>query len=227
MKEYYEVGDVLTCSADAFPPADFTWMNLRTAEIYVGNQIIVSEEWLSHITPLRCEARNVIAGSLYTANYFFNASVPIPTTTTTPTTTPLPTLPPAVSRCGDLGGVWEAVSPGRAALCMRLDLANGGYITGFARNSTDTWWVDIIGRAHSDDFDQFTFAGIQPLDFGVSSFVGECHRCFGQERLLVHMTTRGRGVQCGVSGPVHHTDEYEFYRSGTIKCPGNFPSSAA
>jgi len=142
LKDNYEVGDVINCTADAFPPATFTWMNLRTAAVIAGSIIVVEEEWLDKVTPLRCEARNNAGGSLHTANYFFNASVPSPTTTTTPTTTPPSTLPPAVSRCGELTGAWESQFPGRASLCIKLDLERGGYITGLARNATDTWWVD-------------------------------------------------------------------------------------
>jgi len=218
-KDYYEVGDVLVCTADAFPPAQFTWMNMRTGQLTEGNQIEVDEEWLSHLTTLRCEARNTIAGTIYSGNIFLDVNVPIPTTTTLPPTTPTTTLPPAVSRCGDVTGAWEATTPGRAALCIRLDIERNGYITGLARNETDSWWVDVVGRAHSEDFDQLAFAGIQPLDFGVSSFVAECHRCFGVERLLAHITTRGRGQPCGTAGPIRHTAQYEFTRSSTLYCP--------
>jgi hypothetical protein len=84
--------------------------------------------------------------------------------------------------------------------------------------------VDVVGRAHADDFDQVAFAGIQPLDFGVSSFIGECHRCFGIERILAHVTTRPRGLECGNPGVAKHTDQYEFYRSSTLFCP-NLPPS--
>jgi len=222
-KEYYEVGDVLTHSADAFPPATFTLTNMRTQEIIVGNQLTITDDWLGEVTTVRCEARNSIVGTIYSANLFYNVSVPFPTTTTTPTTTPMSTLPPAVARCGDVTGAWESTFPGRASLCIKLDLENGGYINGLARNSTDTWWVDVVGRAHSEDFDQLAFAGIQPLDFGVSSFVAECHRCFGVERLLAHVTTRRRGLECGVPGTVWHTDQYEFYRSSTLRCPNLGP----
>jgi len=219
IKDFYEVDDRINCTADAYPPATYIWTNMRTQQQTAGSVIVVAEEWLGHEQTLRCEARNTIGGFIYSGNILIEVNVPIPTTTTTPSTTPPSTLPPAVARCGDVSGAWESTFPGRASLCMKLDLENGGYISGLARNSTDSWWVDVVGRAHSEDFDQLAFAGIQPLDFGVSSFVAECHRCFGVERLLAHVTTRRRGLECGSPGAVHHTDQYEFYRSTTLRCP--------
>lgn len=223
-KPYYEVGDILVCTADAFPPPDFSWTNSRTGFIYPGDTIEVEEEWLGHFQTLRCEARNIILDQIYSANIFVPVDVPVPTTTTPPPTTPTTTFPPAVSRCGDLTGAWESVSPGIGGMCIRLDIERNGILTGLVRNGTDSWWVDVVGRAHADDFDQVAFAGIQPLDFGVSSFIGECHRCFGIERILAHVTTRPRGLECGNPGVAKHTDQYEFYRSSTLFCP-NLPPS--
>jgi len=223
VKAYYEVGDIIVCTADGYPPPDFSWMNMRTGRLYPGASIEVEDEWLGHDQLLRCEARNVIVGTIYSVNMFHPVSVPLPTTTTPTTTTPPSTLPPAVSRCGDLTGAWESTYPSRGSLCLKLDLERNGMVSGLAKNSSDSWWVDIVGRAHADDFDQVAFSGIQPLDFGVSSFIAECHRCFGVERLLAHLTARPRGTQCGTPGVARYTEQYEFFRSSSLVCP-NLPT---
>lgn len=222
IKEHYEPGDFITCTADAFPNATFNWANMRTLDVIPGPVIRIEEAWRGFNQTLRCEARNEIEGTTYAANLFIAADVPAlttpPTTTTATTTTP----PPAVSDCTDLTGSWESVNPTSAALCIRLNLESYGLLTGLLRNHTDTYWVDIVGRAQSTRFDQVGFNGIWPFEIGVSSFIGECHRCFGEEQLLVNVISRSEGNTCGVAGPTQYTSQYLFTRSNNVKCP-NLP----
>jgi hypothetical protein len=129
-----------------------------------------------------------------------------------------------VSPCTDLTGPWLSTTPTAASLCIKLDLANNGALTGLLKNASDTYWVDIVGRAQSNKFDQVGFNGIWPAEIGVSSFIGECHRCMGVESLLVNVVSRSRGSPCGNPGPVFYTTQYEFKRAtGQLQCP-NIPT---
>jgi len=71
----YEVGDVLTCQADAFPTPSYVWQNLRTTEVFNNQQLIIPANWLGTNQTMRCEARNIIEGAQYTNNYFLNVDV--------------------------------------------------------------------------------------------------------------------------------------------------------
>jgi len=220
IKATYEPGEILTCTTDAFPPASLAFYNLRTSEIFIGNTIVVGEDWRTHNTTVRCEAQNVIEGTTYPANVFAYVYVPPITTptTTTPTTTTTP--PPPVAPCQDLTGAWISVSPTRASLCIRLDLSQNAVLNGLLLNDTDTYWVDIIGRAQYQKFDQVGFSGIWPLTIGVSSFAGECHRCFGVEQLLVNVVSKSKGEVCGERGPLRYTSQYVFRRADDeLRCP--------
>lgn len=224
IKVVYEAGDELTCTADAFPAATFLWQNLRTNQIFAGATIRIDESWRGYNQSLRCEARNTIEGTIYSNNLFIPVDVAPLTTTTTPVPTTTTTPPPAIAPCRDLTGAWISTSPTRASLCVRLDLNNQGLLTGLLKNGTDTYWVDIVGRAQSNKFDQVGFNGIWPIGLGVSSFVGECHRCFGQEQLLVNVISRTKGMPCGTIGPTQYTSQYFFTRSEALQCP-NLPHS--
>jgi hypothetical protein len=67
------------------------------------------------------------------------------------------------------------------------------------------------------------FNGIWPAGLGVSSFIGECHRCFGEEQLLVNVISRTKGSPCGTIGPTQYTSQYLFTRSQALQCP-NLPN---
>jgi hypothetical protein len=222
IKTKYEVGDVLTCTADAFPPATFFWQNLRTNQITAGPTVIIDAAWQGFNQSMRCEARNTIEQTVYSQNIFVAVDVNVvttPTTTLPPTTT---TPPPAEAPCTDLSGAWVSTSPAAASLCVRINTFQRGLLTGLLKNGTDTYWVDIVGRTQEDKFDQVGFNGIWPADIGVSSFIGECHRCFGVEQLLVNVVSRNKGPPCGNPGWIRYTTQYVFTRSATLQCP-NLP----
>jgi len=218
-KPSYVAGDTLTCTSDAWPPATYMWQNLRTNQITQGATVRIDEAWVGFNQSLRCEARNEIEGTLYTQNIFLPVDVPLPTTTTPPTTTPTTTLPPAVSACPDPTGGWVSIAPTPASLCVRVDFDNAGAVTGLLKNASDTYWVDIVGRTQIGKYDQIGFNGIWPANLGVSSFTGECHRCFGQENMLVNVVSRSHGTTCGVEGETRYTTQYHFHRSTTLNCP--------
>jgi len=74
MKIKYDAGDVLTCTADAFPLPTFVWQNLRTNQITNGATVRVDESWRGFNQTMRCEARNTIEGTIYSQNLFIPAT---------------------------------------------------------------------------------------------------------------------------------------------------------
>jgi hypothetical protein len=224
-KPRYDIGDILVCLADANPAPTFFWQNLRTNQVFADHEVVVLDEWQGTNQTMRCDARNTIEDTTYSniALQVVDVNPATTTTETTPATTT--TAPPAVSECRDLTGGWESVSPTEGALCIRLDLEQNGALRGLLRNSSDTYWVDIVGRAQATKFDQVGFNGIWPAEIGVSSFIGECHRCFGVEQLLVNVVTRSKSSACGMGGPIRYTTQYTFFRSSAVDCP-NLPNKS-
>jgi hypothetical protein len=223
IKIKYEVGDVIICTADAFPPPSYFWQNLRTNQITAGATVTVDSAWQGFNQSMRCEARNTIESTIYSNNIFVPVDVNVvttPTTTLPPTTT---TPPPAEAPCTDLSGAWVSTTPTNGSLCIKINTLQRGLLTGLLKNATDTYWVDIVGRSQEDRFDQVGFNGIWPADIGVSSFIGECHRCFGVEQLLVNVVSRNKGPPCGNPGWIRYTTQYDFRRSTTLQCP-NLPA---
>jgi len=215
-KEFYEVGDVLTCEADAKPPATYIWSNLRTQGTEpVGATFTVTAALLGTEQIMRCNAYSLIEGTLYTADSFVNVSVPIVTGPTTPTTTPITTPPPADSPCTDLTGQWSAINPD-ALLCIEVD--SKGNVLSLLRNGTDPFFVTGRGKTVYNDYKHIGLTGIWPAGsrFGVGGFVGECHRCFGNE--IIQMSGLARNQEdspnCGLGSPTRLTNLYSFTRYG-------------
>jgi len=173
------VGDTLIANSDANPTASHQFQNLRTIEVFNTQTLTIPESWYGFNQTVRCQAQNSIEGVLYTQNVFFNVYVPLitdpPTTLPTTTTTP----PPAVAPCNDLTGQWLAPTPYQVILCIKLDLTNNAFLTGFMKNGTQTFSLDIVGRSQSGKFDQVGLSGIWPAAMGMSTGVGECHNCYG------------------------------------------------
>jgi hypothetical protein len=214
----YLVGDLLECVADAFPTGTFTWHNLRTNERIDGSLLTIPPEWLGTNNPMRCEVYNSINGFRYNREHPVTVNVPIPLTTptTTPPTTTTP--PPAVAPCLNLTGRWESAKPLAAYMC--LEVSDFGNIHGVIRNATDTYWIDLVGSTNLPTFDHASFTGIWALNRAVSTFIGECSRCFGEENLLVSAISRTKGgPPCGQPGDIFYSQEYEFKRNPTVSCP--------
>src|SRR6218665_563464 len=75
IKQYYEVGNVLTCYADALPPATFDWFNTRTNEQFDSQGFNVTEDLVGTTQQMRCQARNTIQGFVYSDNLVVNVTV--------------------------------------------------------------------------------------------------------------------------------------------------------
>jgi hypothetical protein len=208
----YVTGDQLICTADAFPVPTYLWQNTRTGEIINSQLLVIPASWYGFNQTMRCEAKNTIEGTPYPYNQLINVNVPL--LTTPPTTTPAPTTtpPPAVEPCPNLSGGWRSTFPTEASLCINLDLTNNAALKGLLKNGTDTYWVDLVGRAQINKYDQVGFNGIWSNGV-VSSFVGECHRCYGKDYLLVNAVSRTKGTECGMSGQVSYTVQYDFERA--------------
>lgn len=220
VKAVYDVADVLICYSDAFPPAIYQWTNMRTLlVISTTQQLVVDETFIAFTTTVRCTASNIIQGSLYSDNYFLDIAVPAPTTTTPapPITTTTP--PPAVAPCEDLTGRWQAVDPD-AQLCLSVNVSNGRLI-GLARNATDPFFIEINGRTLAGNYDTVGFNGLWFFNLVVSGFVGECHRCSGNDVLLVNALSRSQllAPDCGVAFNIRLGGIYTFYRIGPA-CAG-------
>lgn len=223
VKTSYVVGETLTCSADALPPATYLWQNLRTNAIYSGATLTIPEPWEGYNQTLRCQAQNTIEGTNYPSNVFLNVDVPL--ITPPPTTTPAPTTTqaPAVSPCTDLTGAWKSTGPGTIySLCIFIDLNNRGVMSGLMKMGNEPFWTDLYGRAQIGKFDQIGFNGIWPAPLGVATYAGECHRCFGTEVLLVNPLSKTKGSPCGTGNPGSYESELKFERNALLQCP-NYP----
>jgi len=214
-KPFYEVGDQITCYADAFPSPFYLWQHMGTlvntnSQVYT---VVPSDVDGTHI--IRCQAQNLIQGFLYTQNLFYTIYVPAPTTTPTTPTTPPTTPAPAEANCDLLTGWWMSYSPNPYAE-MFLTVAAGqtGRVTGFMRNDTDQQWVEIVGRTRTSDYSFLGMSAIWPYEVGVTGMAGECHKCFGVEVLMTAGNWRASfdSHTCGDGGtPSAHTS-FEFYR---------------
>lgn len=212
VKAEYLVGDIITCYADANPMPTYTWTDLNTLVEYNSQSITLTAEMVGPLE-LRCRVVN----SVSTANINVNSTVK-PQTTTAPPTTTTTTEVPAVSNCMDLTGRWEhdRSEDSKAVLCLYVDNAQNGDVTGLLWNDTETeaYYMEIFGRTRANVYDETGFVGIWPLEVGVSSFAAECHRCYGVESLLVNPVSRSNtgAMVCDDGGEVLYGPQYNFHR---------------
>jgi hypothetical protein len=215
----YEVGDVIECFADAFPSAEFEWHNTRTNERFNNNIFTVPLAWLGFNQLMRCIATNTINNIVFSNEYILQVNVPLPTTPAPTTTTAPTTTPPAVAQCLDLTGHWESNNPDLAHVCLEVD-SDTGNVHGVLRTGYETFWYDLIGQTNVPDFDHTSWTAIWPLNRAVTTFIGECSRCHGEEILIVNAVSRSKGgPPCGTPGAITYTQQYEFRRSRGLNCP--------
>jgi hypothetical protein len=215
-KAQYDVGDVVSCFADAYPPPFYGWQNWITNEIINAQTFTVDARYVGQNTTMRCQAQNLIQGLLRSANIFIYIYVPEPTTIPT-TTTPAPTTqPPLVSDCRDLSGWWMSLYP-YAEILLTVQPQLSGKVVGYLRNDTAQHWVEVVGRTRLNDFAYVGISSIHPYDAGVSGMSGECHRCSGEEVIIVSGLTRSysESPTCGYGGPIGGVTEYTFHRVPT------------
>jgi hypothetical protein len=221
----YEVGDSITCFADAFPTASYQWQNLDTGDVFPTSIFVIPQSWLGGEYVMRCLATNTINGLPRSSQLFLQVNVPFPTTPTTPTTTTTTTPPPPVSACHDLTGRWMSTGPTHAVMCMEVDSSSGS-VTGVLRNATDVFWLDVVGSTDLPSHHHASFTAIWPQNRAVTAFIGECSRCNGVEVLLLNAISRSKGgPPCGTPGQIQYTEQYEFIRHNVPWCPPiSFPT---
>lgn len=214
IKAQYDIGDVLTCTADSNPTSTYIWTNMRTLVTEPpGQTFTVTSNLAGFSQQMRCHAEVFIEGSLFTQDIFVNVVVPAVTESTTPGVTTSTTAPPASGPCNDLTGQWSSTNP-HAVLCVEMD-AKGNLLT-LLRNGSDPYFVAGNGKTQIDDYRHIGFTGIWPAGYGVGGFTGECHNCYGDEVILLSGLSRNKGEApgCGESGGTHFTRLYVLTRSG-------------
>jgi hypothetical protein len=213
VKSSYEIGDEITCNSDSNPLATTVWTDMIRQIDYVRQTLVILDTMVGPAI-FRCQVTN----SISSANLFVNTTVNPITTPTTPTTTPTTTPVPAVSNCLDLTGRWEYQRSidSKAVLCMYVNGRQNGYITGLFWNDTktETYYMDIVGRTRNNIYDETGLVGIWPLNIGVTAFALECHRCFGEETLLLNAVSRSSQDDefCGDGGNILTGVQYELKR---------------
>jgi len=213
IKPTYEVGDQITCYADAFPPPFYQWQNMRTLEFYISQVYTIEPEDDGFNTSLRCQAQNLIQGFLYSANLFINADLPITTTPTTTQSTQPTTSAAFDTPCNNLTGWWRSQDP-YAEIYLEVEGGNTGRVQGFMRNGTDQQWIEVIGRTRTPDYTYLGITAIWYYEVGITGLSGECHRCYGEERILTAGVWRSRtdSVGCGDGGTPSPYTSYDFRR---------------
>jgi hypothetical protein len=210
IKQSYQVGDLITCYADAMPPPFYQWQNMITLEVFSSQIYNITEADVGQNTTLRCQAQNLIQGFLYSANLFINAYVPA---ITTPETTPSTTTPPLEANCDNLTGWWLSENP-YAELHLRVPADQTAQVLGFIRNYTDQQWVEVVGRTRIDTYDYVGLTAIWPYEIGVTGMAGECHKCQGVEVIFTGGLWRSSydSEACGDGGSPSPNVLYTFHR---------------
>jgi hypothetical protein len=224
-KPQYEVGETISCWADAFPPPYYGWLNMRTNEVITGQNLVVDASHVGFNTTMRCQAQNLIQGMLRSANLFISVIVPLPTTPTLPATTVSTTPPPLVSDCRDLSGWWRSEYP--YAEILLSTILETGKVIGYMRNFTDQQWVEVVGRTRVQDNAYIGISAIWPYDIGITGMSGECHRCSGEEVIITSGLRRSFALSpaCGVGSIVDETVEHTFFRvSSSVASVVNSPT---
>jgi hypothetical protein len=215
IKDFYVAGDNITCFADSNPTSRYQWYNMRLLLPEAPGAVFTVTSALEGTEQvMRCNAQVLIEGGLWTLDLFINVTVPAITTPTIPPTTPPSTAPPVDSPCTDLTGLWSSTNP-NANLCIEMD-ARGNILT-LIRNGTDPYFVPGNGKVVYGDFKHVGFTGLWPVeDGGAAAFVGECHRCYGDEVILLSgmARTKNNSPDCGVSGGTQLTRLYIMTRYG-------------
>jgi hypothetical protein len=219
VKSFYSVGDSILCASDALPEPFYQWTDLGTLVNYGGATLVIPPEMQDRTVQLRCRAQNLIQGFTYEANIIFFIEVNDPPTTPPTTTPPSTTTPPLEADCTDLSGWWIASNPD-AQMRLQLDDTSTtfGNMIGFILNGTDTVWVELVGRTRLSDFAYLGVTAIYPLNSGVLGYSAECHRCSGQEIIVVDSMWRSisDSAFCGDGGSPTAEAAYLFRRDLTI-----------
>jgi len=216
VKPIYDVGDVLTCTADARPNPLYQWTNLRTLVTETqGSTFTVGPDLVGTNQTMRCNAQSLIERTLYTLDAFINVPVSDVTTPSTTPTTTTSTTPPPDAPCLDLTGQWTSTNPS-ASICLEVDTR--GNLLVLIRNGTDPLFIPGTGKTVYNDYKHLGFTALWPAGpgFATAGFVGECHRCNGNEVIFMSGLARSKddSPSCAVSGGTRLTSLYVFTRYG-------------
>jgi hypothetical protein len=217
IKAEYVENEALTCFADAYPPPSYQWQNMRTLEIYQGQEFRVRPDMVGYNQTMRCQAQNLIQGFVYSANLFQPVYVPAPTTTPPPTT-PVPTTTlPAFGPCNDLTGQWRSQNPYADLILEVVHDSEIGEMRGIMKNMSDTVWVEVIGTVRRGDYLYLGLTAIWPFQDGITGMAGECHSCRGVEVLLTESLWRSKAqsAMCGEGSTPAPDAAYRFNRVGS------------
>jgi hypothetical protein len=188
VKASYEIGNVITCYADAIPLPSYSWTKLPSGQPINSQDVTLLPSDVGDIV-LRCQAINTVGSLDLLVNITVN---PITTPTTPTTTTPAPTVP-AFAECDDLTGRWEYTHDDgyMSVLCLNVDQNRNGLLGGLLWNDTnESYFSELIGRTRLGYYDEIGFSIIWATNDGVSSFAGECYKCYGEEKLILNALTR-------------------------------------
>jgi len=212
-KPSYQVGDLITCYADAFPPPFYQWQNMLSLVTYSTQVFNVTQDMVGFNTTLRCAAQNLIQGFLFSSNLFIFVDVPALTSPTTPPTTIPTTTPPLNAPCDNLTGWWISDDP-YAEMRLTVPDDQTGRVLGFMRNFTDQQWVEVIGRTRLSDYAFIGLTTIWPYEVGVTGMSGECHKCSGIEKIYTAGGWRSSAdsATCGDGGTPAPYTQYVFRR---------------
>jgi hypothetical protein len=221
VQDSYEIGQVLTCYADAVPLPTYKWIDMSTLIEYNSQSLTLTTTMVGNQV-FRCQVVN----SVSTADLFANITInPITSPPTTITTTPAPTDPP-IDVCDDLTGRWEYTwTDGvKTVLCINVLADNNGMVIGLWWNDTnEPYFTEIIGRTRNDEYDEIGFSTMWADRQGVSSMAGECRKCEGTEILMINAVSRtSTDLEfCEDGGVVITSPQLEFNRH-----PISYPCSS-
>lgn len=222
----YEIGQTVTCWADAFPIPEYSWQSLRNSEQWFSSSFTTHAGMVGYQL-MRCTAKNNIIGFDYQRDFFLDVSVNPATTPTIPTTPATTTLPPAFGTCPTLTGMWRSASPSpTATLCITVTVTdNDARITGLYKNGTDNFWMNILGKTRVNNTRTLGWTMLFPSGMvGVSSYAAECHNCFGTEQILANGISRTTSSSqfCASGGLVNSSPQFVFYRATPVyPCTSN------
>jgi hypothetical protein len=211
----YEIGTTIECHADSNPSSNFFWQNMATNERWDDYRLHTYDDLIGTQT-MWCHAQNQIGNNVYSADLFFNLTVnPRTTTTPAPSTTPTTTAP-AQAECDDVTGRWTATTPHKVEMCLEVDSSGLGRVLGILRNETDSYFIDIRGKMQEDNYSQFGFTGIWPVNIGSVSFTATCQKCHGTESLWLSAIGRKTtdNPSCYDFNVPWFSPSYEFFRTG-------------
>jgi len=91
-------------------------------------------------------------------------------------------------------------------------------VRGLVKNGTDTIWVEVVGTARRSDWSYIGLTSIWPLNDGITGMSAECHRCYGEEVIIMDGMLRSvaESVECGAGSTPSLYQQLRFVKIGTL-----------